>query len=326
MTPIRILLAAMLALAAFPGDAQERTLTILVGAPAGSPADAIAHAVARELKVTMGMKIVVDNKPGKGGHAAAEALRAAAADGTTILIAPETLICIYPAAGQEIGYQPFRHFMPVTQAAKSPFVLAVAKDLPAKTVAEYLKWAAVNGDKAVFGSPAAGSPPHFFGMVLAENAGIKLKHAAYDNSAALMADLAGGKLVAAVDTLANVLAQHRAGKVRILAVSGAKRSALLPAVPTFTEEGLKDPGGEGWYAFFAPFSTPKVVLERLSGSIRAALKSPEAGALLAKQGLEATGTQTYELRAIVHADYVRWSPAAKASGFTVLDTPNLLIH
>ena len=173
------------------------------------------------------MKAVVDNKPGKGGHAAAEALRAAAADGTTILIAPETLICIYPAAGQEIGYQPFRHFMPVTQAAKSPFVLAVAKDLPAKTVAEYLKWAAANGDKAVFGSPAAGSPPHFFGVVLAENAGIKLKHVAYDNSAALMADLAGGKLVAAVDTLANVLAQHRAGKVAD--PRGLRREALHAA-------------------------------------------------------------------------------------------------
>jgi tripartite-type tricarboxylate transporter receptor subunit TctC len=205
-------------------------------------------------------------------------------------------------------------------------VLAVAKDLPARTIPEYLKWAAANGDKAVIGSPAAGSPPHFFGLALAENAGIKLKLVAYDNSAALMDDLAGGKLVAAVDTLANVLARHHAGKVRILAVSGAKRSAMLPAVPTFTEEGLKDPGGEGWYAFFAPFSTPKVALERLSGSIRAALKSPEASAQLAKQGLEATGTQTYELRAIVHADYARWAPAARASGFTVLDTPNLLIH
>jgi tripartite-type tricarboxylate transporter receptor subunit TctC len=301
--------------------AQERTLTVLVGAPAGSPADAIARVVATRMKDATRMNVVVENKPAAGGRAAAMALRAAAADALTILIAPETLVCVYPQAGKEIGYNPFRDFVPVTQVATSPFVLAVSAAAPAKKVAEFLKWAGENPDKAEFGSPAEGSSPQFFGLALGESAGVKLRHVAYEDSAALQADLAGGKLVAAVDTLSNLAAPHRAGKVRILAVSGAKRSSLLPGVPTFAEEGLKDPGGEGWFGFFAPWDTPVASVDRLAGSLRTALGTPDAQAVLAKLGLQVTATSPYELRLVTRSDYAHWGAAAQAAGYVLLEIP-----
>jgi tripartite-type tricarboxylate transporter receptor subunit TctC len=323
---IRAFLAALLVVACAAASAQERVVTILVGAAPGSPADAIARIVAESMKTTLRVKVAVDNRPGAGGRAAAEALRAAPADGMTMMIASETLILAFPAEGQDLGYNPFRDFVPVSQAATSPFVLAVGGKSPAKSAAEFLKWAAAHPDKAEFATASTGSTPQFFGLALGESAGAKLRHIPYEAPEALLADLASGKIVAAVDTLANLAAQHRAGKVRVLAVSGAKRSPLLPKVPTFAEEGLKDPGGEGWLGFFAPWNSPKASVERLAGGVRAALQEKDARDRIAKLGLEVTGTQSYELRALAQSEYARWSAAARAAGLTSLEVPYRLIH
>jgi len=301
-----------------PAAAQDRIdkpVRILVGFPAGGTADLIARVVADKLPASIGQPVIVENRPGAIGRIAAEAVRTAAPDGSTIMVMPIGPMAVVPHVYKDVPYDPIKDFAPVALGATFQFALGVGPQSGAKTWAEFAAWAKANPGKASYATSGAGSLPHFFGVLLGREIGVDMVHVAYKGSAAYINDLIGGQVPAAVDAIADLTELHRAGKVTILASSGATRSTALPDVPTFGELGLKGVEAMGWFGFFAPAKTPKPLVEALNRGINAALRSPDVAAKLSGVGMDpATGTPE-EFARILAADYAQWGPVVKASGF-----------
>ena len=296
-------------------EAGRHPLRLIVPLPAGSTSDVAARLIAERLRDGGRQPVVVDNRPGASGRIAVDALRSAAPDGNTLLLAPVAVPVIIPLVFH-VDYDPGRDLAPVSQVSRFAYALAVAPGHPAKTLSGFVAWARANPAQANFGTPGAGSVPHYLGAMLAKSAGTGLVHVAYPGIGTLDAELMNGQLAAAISALSDFGALHRAGKLRVLATSGAKRSPLLPEVPTFREAGYTAVEATGWHGVFAPGGAPQAAIDRWSGAIVAALQVPEVREKFAAIGLEPTGTTPQALAAIVAADTVRWRVIVKATGFT----------
>ena len=316
-----VALAAMaaLALVAAPSLAQDRIdkpVRIIVGFPPGGTADVMARAVADKMKDTLGQPVIVENRPGAIGRIAADAVKAAAPDGSTIMVMPIGPMAVVPHTYKTLSYDPLKDFAPIGMGSTFQFAVAAGPQSGAKTWGEYVVWAKTNPGKSSYATSGAGSLPHFFGLLVARESGIELLHVPYKGSAAYMNELLGGNVPLAVDAIADLTEQHRAGKIRILASSGAKRSTAVPDVPTFAELGIKGVEAEGWFGFFAPAKTPKAIIDQLNRSLNQALTSPEIAQRLAGLGLDPATSTPEEFARILAADYAKWGPVVKASGFT----------
>ena len=312
-----IAVAAMLALGVTSASGQEkfdRPVRILVGFAAGGTADLIARVVADKLKDSLGVPVIVDNRPGAIGRIAAEAVKNAAPDGTTIMVMPIGPMAVVPHVYADITYDPVKDFAAVAIGATFQFAVAAGPESGAKNWSEFVAWVRANPSKAAYATSGAGSLPHFFGVLISREIGVPMVHVPYKGSAAYVNDLLSGQVPAAVDAIADLTELHRAGRVRILASSGATRSTVLPDVPTFTEVGLAVQAS-GWFGFFAPAKTPKPIVDTLNRAINKALQSPDVVQKLSGIGMDpATGTPE-EFAQIVASDYARWGPIVKASGF-----------
>jgi tripartite-type tricarboxylate transporter receptor subunit TctC len=308
------------AVAAVPGaHAQvkpKQPLRILVPLPPGSTSDVVARLIAEPLRDGVAQPVVVENRPGATGRIAVAALKSAPPDGATLLLAPIAVPVIVPLVFKEPNLDPARDLVPIAQVSKYEFAFAVGADHPARTVHEFVVWAKARPAQVTFGTPGAGSVSHFLGVMLGQAAGLELVHVPYRGAAPLESELMSGQITAGVSALSDFLALHGAGKLRILATSGRERSPLLPAVPTFREQGYPSVEGVGWHGVFAPAGTPQPVVSRLSGAIAAALQSPELREKFAALGIEPTGTTPQALAAIMAADIVRWRTIVKATGFS----------
>jgi tripartite-type tricarboxylate transporter receptor subunit TctC len=220
---------------------------------------------------------------------------------------------------RKLGYDGTRDFTPIAHAANFQLGFAVGPmtggGTPVASLGDFVKWAKANPKDASFGSPAAGSLPHFFGVMLSRGTGVDLLHVPFNGSAPLKTAIAGGQLAAEVDTLPDLVELHRAGKIRVLGVSGAQRAPQLPDVATFGEQGFRDIAGLGWFGFYAPAGTPKPLVERLNAAIVKVLSLPDVREKLTGLGLEPTGTSPEEFARIMAADAARWGPVIQASGF-----------
>ena len=317
-TFVTCLCAVLLALAA-PALAQDRIdkpVKILVGFAAGGTADLIARVVADKLKDSIGQPVIVDNRPGAAGRIAADAVKAAAPDGATIMVMPIGPMAVVPHTLKSISYDTLKDFTPIGLGATFQFAFAVGPLSGAKTWADYAAWAKANPAKASYATSAAGSLPHFIGVLLSREIGVDMVHVAYKGSAAYVNDLIGGQVPAAIDTVADLSELHRAGRIRIVATSGATRAPATPDVPTFAELGLKNVVATGWFGFFAPANTPKAVIDTLNRGINKALQSPDVVERLTKLGMDPATSTPDEFARIVAADFAKWGPVVKASGFT----------
>ena len=312
-----VALAGAVAIGASSASAQEKfdkPVRILVGFAAGGTADIMARVVADKLKDSLGVPVIVDNRPGAIGRIAAEAVRNAAPDGTTIMVMPIGPMAVVPHVYSDIPYDPVKDFTAVAIGSTFVFAIAAGPESGAKNWTEFVAWVRANPGKAAYATSGAGSLPHFFGVLLSREIGVPMVHVPYKGSAAYVNDLLAGQVPAAVDAVADLTELHRAGRVRILATSGPARSAVLPDVPTFTEVGVAVQAS-GWFGFFAPSKTPKPIVDTLNRAINKALQSPDVVQKLAGIGLDpATGTPE-EFAQIVASDYARWGPIVKASGF-----------
>jgi tripartite-type tricarboxylate transporter receptor subunit TctC len=292
------------------------TVKIVVGYPAGATSDALARIVAEHMSGTLQQTVIVENKPGAGGRIANELVKAAPADGTTLLMTPVATMGIFPHAyAGQLRYDPFKDFAPVAHLTDFQVGLGVGTAVPAKTVAEYVAW--VKSDPAkngFYGSAAPGSIPHFFGVMVARSAGITLTHVPYKGTAAAMQALASGEITALSTVAADIRTLVQADRARLLAVAGETRDPAFPSVPTFKELGI-DLVARPWYALFAPAGTPQAVLDKLSKAAMAAIADPALNERLVKMGLQPTGYGPARLASILKADYDHWGPVIKASGF-----------
>jgi tripartite-type tricarboxylate transporter receptor subunit TctC len=309
---------ALLGVGVAPAIAQDKIdkpVKLLVGFAAGGTADIIARVVAEKMTASLGQPVIVENRPGAIGRITADAVKAAAPDGTMIMVMPIGPMAVVPHVYKDITYDPIKDFTPIALGATFQFALAAGPASGAKTWNEFAAWAKANPTKAAYATSGAGSLPHFFGVLLGRGIGVEMVHVPYKGSAAYLNDLVGGQIPAAVDAIADLTELHRAGKVRVLASSGATRSTALPDVPTFNELGVKGVEAMGWFGFFAPAKTPQPIVEALNQAINKALQSPDVAEKLSKLGMDpATGTPE-QFAAIVAADYAKWGPIVKSSGF-----------
>jgi tripartite-type tricarboxylate transporter receptor subunit TctC len=272
--------------------------------------------LAYRFEFALGKPVIVVNKPGAGGRIAAQALKDALPDGTTLLLTPMFVTVLAPLVYEHLAFDPVKDFAPVAQAANFQIALAVSASHPATSVGELVAWAKTsNGDQVNFGTAGAGSQPHFFGLMVGEATGLDVVHIPYKGAAPMESDLMGGRIPVGISALSDLLALHRAGRVRIIATSGEKRSPLLPSVATFQEQGFPRVEGIGWLAFYAPAGTPKATIEHWSRVVAIGVQAPDISARLIDLGLEPTGTTPEELARIMAADTARWAPIVKASGF-----------
>ncbi len=319
---VRAFLAVSLAFAACTGVAPafaqtfDKPVRILVGFTAGGTADLIARVVADKLKDSLGVPVIVENRPGAIGRIAAEVVKTAAPDGTTIMAMPIGPMAVVPHSTKNLNYDPLKDYTPIAVGATFQFAIAAGPASGAKNWKEFAAWVKANPDKAAFATSGAGSLPHFFGLLLSTELGVPMLHVAYKGSAAYVGDLVGGQVPAAIDALADLTELHRAGKIRILATSGAVRSTALPDVPTFKELGLAGVEATGWFGFFGPANMPRPIVEALNRAITKALQSPDVVEKLSNIGMDPATSTADEFAKRVGLDYAKWGAVVKASGFT----------
>jgi tripartite-type tricarboxylate transporter receptor subunit TctC len=293
----------------------DKTLKVLVGFPPGGSIDIVSRVLAEKMKDDLKVNIVIENRAGAGGRVAADLLKASPADGSVVMITPIVVPVLAPLVFSKLNYNPATDFAPVGHVCNFNFALSVPASLPVKNVAEFVTWLKANPQKANFGSPAPGSLPHFFGEMLSRDAKADMVHVPFAGGSALMNALMGGQVSAGIDVLLEALEAHKSGKVRILAISGDKRSAVLPDVPTFKESGFPNIVASGWFAMYAPAKTSAASIEAINRALNKALTHPEVLDRFGKLALEAGGGSAADLTRLEQASTARWAPVVKATGF-----------
>jgi tripartite-type tricarboxylate transporter receptor subunit TctC len=263
----------------------------------------------------LGRPVVVENRPGAVGQIAAGALKAAAPDGATLMVAPDATVIFRPQTLQKPPFDPLADFAPVAHTGKWTFALGVHGGLPVKTLAEYLAWVKTDTGRAVFASSGAGGSTHFFGVLLGQTAGVPLQQVSYKGAGPAILDVVAGHVPATVQPLGTLLAQARAGKIAVLAMSGRERSGSAPEVPTFAELGFPGLTAEAWFGIFAPAATPAETVAKLNGAFVQAMRTQGVKDKMHNLDLEVREMSPAEFSGLVRADYARWGPVIRASGF-----------
>jgi len=309
---------AVLALAlscGFAAAQSTKTIKLMVGFPPGGGTDAVARILAEKLKDELGTPVVVDNKPGAGGQLAAQALKVAPADGTVLFLSHDHTISILPLVVKNPGYDPARDFAPVAGFATFVNAYAVSGGTPAKSFTEYVTWVKAQGSKGAVGIPAPASTPEFLVKVVGDKFKLDLVSAPYRGSAPMMADMLGNQIAAGVGSVPDFMENHKAGKVRVVAVLGSKRQAALPDVPTFSELGLSGLDDMPYYGIFAPAATPQATINHFGFALSKVLAMPDVNEQLTKMGLTVGYMNSHQLEQRERAYTQVWTKLIKNSGF-----------
>jgi len=311
---------ATLVCAAWPlasvAQASATNRKILVGYPAGGTLDQTARRVAEAWR-KQGRSTIVDNRAGAAGRIASAMLKRERADGNTLLCTHTSALSIYPYVYTKLMYDAVADFVPITPVVSAMCALAVSNAVPAsvKTLADYVKWVQLSPNHAMYASPAAGSMAHFLGFQLSEAAQLKLQHVGYRGSAPAMNDLLGAQIPAYMGFVADFLPYLQTGKLRILAVSGDKRSRFMPGVGTFAEQGYPAITGIETYGIFAPPGTPESVVNSVHASVLAATQDAALIAGFEEVGLELLTLAPKAYERLIRQERDKWGPVVKASGF-----------
>lgn len=317
----RALLATLCAVAATaPGLVQAQSssqpLRLLVGFPPGGGTDAIARTLAERLKDQLGRPVIVENKPGAGGQLAAQALKAAPADGSTLFLTHDHTITILPMVVKQPGYDSARDFVPVAGFATFVNAFALSAGTPARSMDEYVAWVKSQGQgKGTIGVPAPASTPEFLVKVMGERYGLDLVSVPYRGSAPMIGDMLGNQIAAGTGSVPDFIENHKSGKLRVVAVLGGKRQAVLPDVPTFSELGLKGLEDLPYYGVFAPAGTPPAALEQFSQALAKVIAQPDVKERLTTMGLDVgfmSGKQLGEREAAYRKV---WAEIIRKTGF-----------
>ena len=289
-------------------------LRIIYPFPGGGSGDTLTRLIAERLGTALDRPVIVEPRVGAAGRLGVQAVKMSEPDGNTLLATPIAPMAVYQSVYPRSNTTRSRISR---RSPRSPLLTSASastRRFPPPTFPELVAWLKANPTKANFGTPGAGTLPHFFGLMFAKAAGVPLQHIAYKGGVPALTDLMGGQ-IPIVFLSTNELAElHKAGRIRVLATSGAQRSAFLPDIPTFRESGY-DIEGRGWWGFFAPAGTPAATVSKLSGAIARIVQDEDVKARLAQIGLKPTGTSPEEFARIQREDIERWAAPIKASGF-----------
>lgn len=288
---------------------------IVVGFPAGGSNDVIARLLAEKMQGRYADTLIVENKVGAGGRLGVDAVRRAAADGSTILQTPGSILTLYPHIYKSLPYDALRDLTPVSSVCTLDFALVVGPGAPVKTIGEYVDWCKANPRQAVYGSPATGASPHFVGLMFGQAAGIDMVHVGYKGAAPAVQDLIGGQIPAYFGVLPDVSPHLKGGRLRVLATSGSRRSAITPDVPTFQEAGFKDVSVQEWYGILLPANAPERIVSSLNRTIQQALRDPEVLERFKALNVDAAASTAAAFAERIRVERARWAPIVKASGF-----------
>jgi len=296
------------------------TARIMVGFPAGGPSDVLARLVAEQMKAYASATIV-ENRPGAGGRLVMDVLKSSAADGSVMVLTPAVAMCLYPHVYKSLSYNPQQDFAPVTTICITSMLFVVGPMVPSsvKTLADFIAWCRSNPNQSSYGSPGAGSPLHFLGVMLSRAANFEYLHVPFQGTAPSIQSLLSSQIASCISPIGPFVPHVRAGTLRALATTGAQRSPLLPDVPTIAEAGYPALEYAEWFGIFVPARTPSGTVETLSSVLRAALQTKEVEAGLANQSVDVGGLTPADFARQIKADFDRWGPIVKASGFTPMD-------
>lgn len=294
-----------------------KPVRILVGFPPGGGSDAIARLLADKLKDVLGVPVVVDNRPGAGGQIAAQVLKAAPADGTTLFLTHDHTLSILPLVVKNPGFDPVSDFVPVAGFATFVNAFAVSGGTPARSFNEYVQWLqAARGGQGAVGVPAPASTPEFLVKLLGRKYRLDLVAAPYRGSAPMIGDMLGNQIAAGVGSVQDFIEHHRGGKLRVVGVLGTQRQAALPDVPTFDELGLKGFEDLPYYGIYAPAGTPGAFIAQFSAALAQVLAQPAVHEQLTTLGLTVGHMAPGQLAARQKAYTAAWARIIRNSGFT----------
>jgi tripartite-type tricarboxylate transporter receptor subunit TctC len=301
-------------------QAIDKLVHIIVGFPAGGGTDIGARVLAEALRGSYASNIVVENRPGASARLAVEYVKNAPADGSVMLFTPDFPMTLYPWSFKSLTYDPVKDFIAVAPTARGLLTLVVGPGVPdtVTTLAGFIAWCKAHPDQANVADTSAGATPHFTGVMLAQEAGIKLTPVHYRGGAPAMDDLIGGHIPASVNPVSEVIALAKAGTIRVLGVSGEARSPFLPDVPTMKEQGY-NVVVESYTGVFVPAQTPQPIVAALSAAVRDSSRTPAVIDSLAKFGTEPAYLSTADFTAWIKAEIGRWGPVVKASGFVAIE-------
>lgn len=301
-------------------QAISKLVHVIVGFPAGGGTDITARVLAEALQGTYASNLIVENKPGASARIAVEYVKNAPPDGSVMLFTPDFPMTLYPHSFKSLNYDPVQDFIAVSPAAKGMLTFVVGPAVPddVKTLADFVRWCKANPAKASYATTSAGATPHFTGVMLANEAGVAMTPVHYRGGAPAIQDLIGGHVPASINPVSEVLALARAGSLRILAVTGTKRSPFLPDVPTMKEAGY-NVVVESLSGTFVPAKTPREIVQALSAAMHKASESKAMVDSLAKFGTEPAFQTPAQFSETIKSEIARWGPVVKASGFAALD-------
>lgn len=308
-------LAAIPALAAAQAD--NRLMRVLVGFPTGGATDIVARILNDKMREVLGRPIIIENRPGNGGQVAAIRLKNAAPDGTTLMLTIDHTHVTIPLTFKEPGYDPLRDFSPIAGVAQYYNAMAASSQTGIRSLKDLAAWLKANPGQHNFGIPAAGSVPHFAGLIVGAALRVELVPIPYKGGAPLVQDLIGGHVPIGFGSLTDLIEHHRSGQLRVLAVSGTRRARAAPDIPTFQELGLKGVDRNGWLAFFGPAGMPHTLMTNINAAVRIAMETPEARERFATLGIEPSPTQPEGLRDWVEDALKHWGPVIRDSGYVL---------
>lgn len=305
--------------AASHAAAQSHVTRLIVGFAAGGAADTIARQLAAHYKPDSGV-VLVENRPGAGGRLAVEAVRTAPADARTLLVTPGSILTIYPFVYPRLTYDPLKDLVPVTTLCSVPYAITVGPMVPAsvQSLKDFAAWCLANPGQAAYGSPGAGTTPHFIGGMFAKESGLaSYMHVPYRGGALAIQDVMGGQIASSVNVVSEVVSAAQAGKVRVLAVSSAQRLPQLPAVETFAQAGFAPLQSSEWFGLLAPARTAPALVAALSRDAGQAYADPKVRKAMQEMAfsIDAATPQAFAQR--LRQDLERWGPIVKSTGFRI---------
>jgi tripartite-type tricarboxylate transporter receptor subunit TctC len=290
----------------------SRPVRVLIGTPAGDSADAIARKLASLLSTSLGQSFFVENKPGAHGFIVAAAAKSAEHDGSTLLVSSGGQIAINAALyGAKLPYDPVKDFEPIVPMMSGALFLYVDAKLPIRNVPEWTAWVKARPGTVSYGSGGTGTTQHLTMEMLKKATGLQMTHVPYRGSPMVLQDVIGGQIAFAFDAAASILAQVRAGKIRVIALTGAQRSSLLPEVATLAEQGVPGMDSRVWVGLFAPAGTPPAVIQRLNEAGNAVIRDAAYVDFLRGVGGDPGGGSAEEFRRFIAADIVRWTAVVR---------------